>query len=81
MNRHRWFVYVCPYCAKQYRGPGGHHVAGDGAATSCFHRQPGERGVCQPPLVRVEVERPASFKLQEVPHDRPIAMDLEGIET
>jgi hypothetical protein len=48
----RWFVYVCPYCGQQYRGPSGHHVAGDDRATSCFHAHEGERGITQPKLVR-----------------------------
>jgi hypothetical protein len=38
-------AYVCPICGRQYRGPGGHHVAGDDMATSCFHG-----GVVQPKL-------------------------------
>lgn len=65
----RWFVYVCPYCGAQYRAPGGHHVAGDDAATNCFHAHPGERGIGQPRLVRVEVQPPADFELRPVPHD------------
>lgn len=40
------YAWVCPNCGKQYRGPGGHHVAGDDRATSC-------KG--QPRLERVEV--------------------------
>jgi hypothetical protein len=47
---HRWYVWHCPICGKQYRGPGGHHVAGDDRATSCFHD-----GEAQPKLKRTEV--------------------------
>jgi hypothetical protein len=71
----RWFVHVCPYCGKQYRAPGGHYVAGDGHATSCFHRHEGERGVVQPRLVRVEVVPAEPFELLPIPHDRPILTD------
>lgn len=67
-----WHVYVCPYCGQQYRGPGGHSVAGDDRATSCFHRHPGERGLTQPKLVRVKVGPLEPFEFKPIPHDRPI---------
>lgn len=70
------YVYVCPYCRRQYRGPRGHHVAGDDAATSCFHRRPGDRGVTQPRLVRVRVEPVEPFIPRPVPPDpKAVAVD------
>lgn len=44
------FAYVCPYCGRQYRGPGGHHTAGDDLATSCFHGE-----ISQPQLEKIDV--------------------------
>jgi hypothetical protein len=64
------YVYVCPYCRRQYPGPREHRVGGDGLATSCFHRRPGERGVVQPELVRIEVVPIEPFKPREIPADR-----------
>lgn len=64
------YVYVCPYCRKQYRGPGGHRVGGDDLATSCFHRRPGERGLTQPRLIRVRVEPAEPFIPLPIPADR-----------
>lgn len=64
------YVYVCPYCRRQYRGPGGHHVAGDDAATSCFHARPGERGVTQPRLVRIKVQPVDPFVPLAIPTDQ-----------
>jgi hypothetical protein len=66
----RLFVHICPYCGKQERAPGSHHVAGDDHACGCFHAHPGERGLVQPKLVKVEVAWPADFELLEIPHDR-----------
>ena len=75
----RLYVYVCPYCCQQYRGPGGHHVAGDDCASSCSHRHPGERGVTQPKLVRIEVVPAEPFMPAEIPHDRLAArFDKKG---
>lgn len=65
------YVWICPHCMKQYPGPSGHHVLGDDSANGCFHRHPGERGVSQPRLVRVEVQPVAAFEPHEIPHDRP----------
>jgi hypothetical protein len=78
------YAYVCPYCGRQYRGPGGHSVAGDDRATSCFHAQPGELGVTQPRLVRIEVVSAIPFELEPVPHDRqvvcaPYSEDVECV--
>lgn len=64
-------AWVCAYCMKQYQGPSGHHVGGDDQATSCFHAHPGERGVTQPKLVRIEVAPIEPFERQPIPHDRP----------
>jgi hypothetical protein len=78
----RWFVYVCPYCGQQYRGPSGHHVAGDDRATSCFHAHEGERGITQPKLVRVEVEPIEHWEPRSVPHDTPLGRtyDAEALD-
>lgn len=79
LNR-RLYVYVCPYCMKQHRGPGGHHTAGDDCATSCSHAHPGERGVTQPRLIRIEVVPAEPFEVREIPHDRraQVVDDEEG---
>lgn len=66
-----WHVWVCPYCGRQYHGPGGHEVAGDSSATSCFHAHEGERGVVQPRLVKLSVVAAEPFALREIPHDVP----------
>lgn len=64
------YVWVCPYCRRQYAGPRGHHVAGDDLATSCFHARPGERGVSQPRLLRMKVEPVEPWVPRELPADR-----------
>lgn len=63
------YVWVCPYCRRQYGGPKGHHMAGDDAATSCFHSRPGERGLVQPRLVRLKVEPAEPFIPKPIPQD------------
>lgn len=73
------YVYVCPYCRRQYADPHGHHVVGDDCASSCFHRRPGERGVTQPKLVRIKVEPVEPFAPREIPADQPpIAERMEA---
>lgn len=52
VKERNYFVWICPVCGQQYRGPSGHRVAGDDRATSCFHE-----GVSQPKLERVKVAR------------------------
>lgn len=66
----RLFVYVCPYCMRQSTGPRGHRMAGD-ERSSCSHARPGERGVTQPQLVRIEVTPLEPFTPREIPADRP----------
>lgn len=67
------YAYVCPYCGRQYRGPGAHSVAGDDAATSCLHAHEGERGVVQPRLVRIEVVPAVPWQPLPIPHDRVVS--------
>lgn len=71
------YVHVCPYCMRQHRGPGGHHMAGDDRATRCIHAHPGEQGVDQPRLVRIEVQPVEPFEPLEIPHDRVLAISEE----
>lgn len=66
----RLFAWVCPHCVKQYTGPHGHRMAGDDCASSCSHAHPGERGVTQPKLVKIEVQPLEPFEPKPIPHDK-----------
>lgn len=67
-DRPKLYVYVCPYCLKQHH-PHVDHNLGMRRDVHCPHAQPGEEGIWNVAVLKLEVVPAAPIEPRPIPHD------------
>ena len=67
-ERPKLYVYVCPYCLKQHH-PHVDHNLGMRSYVYCRHAHPGEKGILDVKVLKLEVVPAEPTEPRPIPHD------------